>query len=211
MIHNKNAPLQNCWGFVDGTVRPVCRPGENQRVLYNGHKRIHTIKFQSVVAPNGLIANLYGPVEGKQHDSGMLAESGLLTDLQQHSFTLNGQPLCIYGDMAYPIRVHLQAPFKGARLTPVEKNFNKAMSQVCISVEWVFGDIVDFFAFLDFRKNLKVGLSAIGKMYTVCALLTNTRTCLYKSVTSSYFELDPPVIRIIFCMTAYAMQDRPAL
>ena len=90
VIHNKNAPLQNCWGFVDGTVRPVCRSGENQRVLYNGHRRIHAIKFQSVVAPNGLIANLYGPVEGKRHDSGMLAESGLLTDLQQHSFTPNG-------------------------------------------------------------------------------------------------------------------------
>ena len=65
VIHNKNAPLQNCWGFVDGTFRLVCRPGENQRVLYNGHKRIHAIKFQSVVAPIGLIANLHGPVEGK--------------------------------------------------------------------------------------------------------------------------------------------------
>ena len=101
VIHNKNALLQSCWGFVDGTIRPVCRPGENQRVLYNGH-----------------IANLYGPAEGNRHDSGMLAVSGLLTDLQQHSFTPNGQPLRIYGDMAYPMRVHLQAPFKGARLTP---------------------------------------------------------------------------------------------
>ena len=135
MIHNKNAPLQNCWGFVDGTVRPVCRPGENQRVLYNGHKRIHALTFQSVVAPNGLIANLYGPVEDKRHDTGMLADSGLLTDLQHHSFTPNGQLLCIYGDMAYPMGVHLQAPFKGARLRPTEKNFNKAMSQVRIYVE----------------------------------------------------------------------------
>ena len=31
-------------------------------MLYNGHKRIHALKFQSVVAPNGMIANLYGPV-----------------------------------------------------------------------------------------------------------------------------------------------------
>lgn len=61
-IHRKGAALNNCWGFIDGTVRPVCRPGENQRVLYNGHKRVHGIKFQSVVAPNGMIANLYGPV-----------------------------------------------------------------------------------------------------------------------------------------------------
>lgn len=61
-IHEKGAALPNCWGFVDGTVRPIARPGENQRVLYNGHKRVHALKFQSVVAPNGMIANLYGPV-----------------------------------------------------------------------------------------------------------------------------------------------------
>ena len=31
-------------------------------VVYNGHKRAHGLKFQSVVIPNGLIAHLYGPV-----------------------------------------------------------------------------------------------------------------------------------------------------
>ncbi len=46
--------LENCRGFVDGTVRPICRPGENQCIMYNGHKRVHAIKFQFVVAPNGL-------------------------------------------------------------------------------------------------------------------------------------------------------------
>ena len=61
-VHDAGAALENCWGFVDGTVRPICRPGENQRIMYNGHKRVHAIKFQSVVAPNGLIANLYGPI-----------------------------------------------------------------------------------------------------------------------------------------------------
>ena len=39
---------------------------ENQRILYNGHKKVHAIKFQSVITPNGLIANLYGPVERKR-------------------------------------------------------------------------------------------------------------------------------------------------
>ena len=57
--------LQNCFGVVDGTVRPVSRPGKNQRVLYNGHKKVHPIKFQSIAVPNGLVANLYGPVKGK--------------------------------------------------------------------------------------------------------------------------------------------------
>ena len=71
----------------------MCRPGKNQRLLYNGHKRYNYIKFQSVVAPNGVIANLFGPVEGKRHDSGMLADSGLLNQLQQHSFDTGGGTL----------------------------------------------------------------------------------------------------------------------
>ena len=39
VIHRKGSALQNCWGFVDGTIQPVRRPGRNQRVLYNGHKK----------------------------------------------------------------------------------------------------------------------------------------------------------------------------
>jgi len=61
-IHQRGDALSNCWGFVDGTVRPICRPGDHRRIMYNGHRRVHGIKFQSVVAPNGLIANLYRPV-----------------------------------------------------------------------------------------------------------------------------------------------------
>ena len=41
-IHNKGAALENCFGFIDGTVRPICRPIENQRIVYNRHKRVHT-------------------------------------------------------------------------------------------------------------------------------------------------------------------------
>lgn len=198
VIHATGAPLPNCWGFIDGTVRPVSRPGKNQRVLYNGHKRVHAIKFQSIVAPNGLIANLFGPVEGRRHDSGMLAESGLLADLQRHSFSPLGQPLCVYGDPAYPLNIHLQGPFKGVRITPIQNEYNTAMSRVRASVEWVFGDIINYFAFMDFKKNLKIRLSAVGKMYIVCGLLTNARTCLYQSVTSSYFGLDPPPLEVYF-------------
>ena len=59
---DKDAALNNCFGFVDGTVRPICRPGEHQRLVYNGHKRVHALKFQAVALPNGLIGHLFGPV-----------------------------------------------------------------------------------------------------------------------------------------------------
>ena len=189
-IYRKGAPLSNCWGFSDGTVRPVYRPGLNQRILYNGHKRVHSIKFQSVIAPYGLIANLFGPVEGKRHGSGTLAMSNLLPQLVQHSIKQNGDIMCIYGD---PLRPQLQAPFKGANLLPHEKEWNKEMSAVRVSVEWIFRDIIDYFKFLGFKKNLK-----LGKMYTVAALLHNARPVLYETTTSTYFDIAPPSLNDYF-------------
>lgn len=64
-IHEMRCPLANCLGFIDGTIRPISRPREHQRLVYNGHKQVRSLKFQSLVIPNGLIANLFGPVEGR--------------------------------------------------------------------------------------------------------------------------------------------------
>lgn len=61
-ITMKGAALSNCFGFLDGTVRPICRPTVNQRQAYNGHKRVHSLKFQSLAIPNGIMAHIYGPV-----------------------------------------------------------------------------------------------------------------------------------------------------
>lgn len=141
---------------------------------------------------------LFGPVEGKRHDSAMLAMSGLLPKLQQLAINPNGDTLCVYGDPAYPLRPQLQAPFPTNGLTPMQKGYNSAMSTVRVSVEWVFKEIINYFKFLDFKKNLKIELSAVGKTYIVCALLTNARTCLYRGQTSDFFRVDPPSLEEYF-------------
>ena len=72
------------------------------------------------------------------------------------------------------------------------------MSKVRISVEWSVNEIIKYFAFLDFKKNLKIGLSPVWKMYRVCALLNNARTCLYKTKTSEFFNIDSPTLEEYF-------------
>ena len=57
--------------------------------------------------------------------------------------------------------------------------YNKSMSEVRTSVECIFGDIINYFKFLDFKRNLKIALSQVGKMYVVCAILQNALTCMY--------------------------------
>ena len=81
------SPMKNVFGFADGTVRPICRPIVGQHLVYNGHRRVQAIKFQSVVIPNGLIAHLHGPCEGRRHNAFLLRDSGLLEQLEMLSAT----------------------------------------------------------------------------------------------------------------------------
>lgn len=81
---------------------------------------------------------------------------------------------------------------------PAMEAFNESMNKVRTSVEWVFGDIVRSFKFVDFKNNLKIGLSQIGKMYLVCALIQNAITCMYGNQTSNYFDLNPPKVHEYF-------------
>ena len=65
--------MEQPWTTVAGLwteqFNKCARPNNNQRTLFNRHRRIPDIKFQSVVAPKGLTASLYGPFQGKKHDS----------------------------------------------------------------------------------------------------------------------------------------------
>ncbi len=64
-----------------------------------------------------------------------------LIALEQHTFSHAGQPSCIYGDPAYPLQVHLQAPQRHAVMTPHMQEFNTFTSAVRTSVKWLLGDI----------------------------------------------------------------------
>ena len=76
--------------------------------------------------------------------------------------------------------------------------YNQAMSEVRVSVEWLFGNITNYFTFIDFKKQMKINLSAVGKMYVVCALLENAHTCLYGNLVSEKFDLQPPSLQEFF-------------
>lgn len=46
-VYANGAALNNCFGFIDRTVRPIARPGENHIVVYNGHKSSNHWLFQT--------------------------------------------------------------------------------------------------------------------------------------------------------------------
>lgn len=101
----------------------------------------------------------------------MLQESGVLNDLRRVAF-YNRDPLCLYGDSAYPLGLHLKAAFRNFHLNLEMVAYNKAMSEVRVAVEWLFGKISSYF------NCIGINLSAVGKFYIFCALLENAHNCL---------------------------------
>ena len=83
-------------------------------------------------------------------------------------------------------------------LTPQMVLYNEAMSEVRVAVEWLFGNITNYFKFIDFKSQLRVNMSAVGKFYIVCALLENAHTCLYGNIVSEKFGIQPPSLREYF-------------
>ena len=59
----------------------------------------------------------------------MLNDSGLLRDLQQYAYNPAAQAMCIYGDLAHPLRVHLQTPFRRVPLTPLMQDYNNVQEE----------------------------------------------------------------------------------
>ena len=192
-VYAKGAALSNVWAFLDGTQGRVCRPKKGQEAIFNGHKRQHSLKYQSLILPNGIIAHFYGPVEGRRHDSGVYFESGLdqlISDVRNS----NGEEMAVYANSAYALRSYLITPFKGANLTQEQIDFNANMSSMRQSVEWGFGKLTNLFAFIGYHKNLKVYLQPVAKFYLVSVLLCNAHTCLYGSETGQYFNVQAPIL-----------------
>ena len=65
-VAGKDAHLYNWFGFVDGTIPCICRPVLNEN--YSSQTKVHGLKFQSVILPNGWIINPEGLWEGRRRD-----------------------------------------------------------------------------------------------------------------------------------------------
>ena len=93
----------------------------------------------------------------------MLNESGLLGDLELNANYM-GQPLCLYGDPAYPLRRHLQAPYRNRHLTLAQQDFNTAMSEKNVHCSFIVAECSYLFVwqqcirFVSSRSNHLTGL-----------------------------------------------------
>lgn len=191
------------FGFHDDTVIATCRPGSGptvdgerhdnfiQMAFYNGWKKHHGYKYQTLELPNGMCADMYGPCSFRHNDLELLRDSqlnGRLADVQA------GETLqfASYGDGIFPIDTHVIGKHIGDT-TPAERYENRMMSKIRIANEWDYSVTANLFPFIKWRSSQKIRQnSLVPRYYFVATLLRNAHMCLYEGLTSSYFDCPAP-------------------
>lgn len=69
IIARKGCWSTHIWGFIDGTVRPICVPSNGQRAVFNGHKRKHALKYQIISTPDRSALNFLSSLNSSAFDS----------------------------------------------------------------------------------------------------------------------------------------------
>ena len=110
--------LYNIFGWIDDSIDIVQVPYSGpdgdyegaprraqyidaQESVYSGWKKLHGIKLETVLLPNG-ISTLFGPVSARQNDRGTLNLSGLDRFLTLIQASLPAHRKCmVFGDSIY--------------------------------------------------------------------------------------------------------------
>ena len=69
--------------------------------------------------------------------------------------------------------------------------YEKAMSELQVAVEWLFGSIGNYFKFIDFKNLLRVDMSVVlgNVLHCLCPFMQNAHTCLYGNIVSDKFGI----------------------
>ena len=192
------------WGWIDGTVTRTCRPGENQRLMYNSHKHYHGFKFQAVMTPDGIISSLAGPMVGSRNDWYMFQDSQLEEEIvamwNRHQTPINDR-VFIFGDPAYTGSRVTRGAYRRPRhghLDPFEALFNYDMSQNRISVEHGFALISNTWSKMNLFNTLRIGSSPVASYFGAAVLLTNVWTILRGNQVSQRYGAHPPTLEEYF-------------
>ena len=115
--------------------------------------------------------------------------------------------MLFYGDPAYPLSPFIQKAFSNAGITPLQQSFNTHMSSARQTVEWRFGEIVTLWAYVDYKKQQKIGVQAVGLHYKVAAF-TNCRTIIRGGNKTSMFLMS---IHHLWTFTSSSISTRHAI
>jgi hypothetical protein len=178
---------------VDGTVIEICRPPEDEQLLYfSGHYKTHAVKYSVLTMMNGLVACAEGPKIGSMCDQGMWNSSFIHRNGFAHRLRELG--LVLYADAGYTEDDILCTPFPGEPLphTP-QWEFNMRMRNTRGEVEHAIGFVKNNFRSITWKHSLKLHATLVGHWIDMAFFIANCKICLEGgNQTGERFGLDVP-------------------
>jgi hypothetical protein len=185
--------------FIDGTCVMISRPsgGTNafydlQRLFWSGYKKYHNINFFVIVAPNGLVIDVCGPVPGRHSDKWVQSWSSTERRLRR---LFRGLPYTVYGDGIYSDSDVIRRRKRGLHLNGRDRHEIRKLNSSRTCVENNFAETQNVFPYISFKRNKKILSSkcGVGNVYKLALLLKNFRSCLRGSQTGQgFFGISPP-------------------
>jgi hypothetical protein len=101
----------------------------------------------------------------------------------------------VLGNSAYPNNDVMLSIYRGRNLPLAAQAFNMVMFPIRTCVECGYAKTVRYWAFIDFKKQMKVRGTRVEVYWHVSAFLTNAILCAWGSnQISKYFDLPPPTL-----------------
>jgi hypothetical protein len=97
----------------------------------------------------------------------------------------------ILGDSAYPNNDVMVSIYKGRHLPEHAEAFNSIMCPIRACVEWGYDKIVRYWAFVVFKKQMKIQWVPVEAMWHIAVFLTNALV-QKEVIISKYFNSPPP-------------------
>lgn len=180
--------------------RRVSYPTRYQERYYNAKYHYHGIKLQGMVSPVGILESVFGPLPSIRNDAAMWSLARDFSPMDRIN-TAVGRHCFALGDPAY--RGHHMhnyiatsfSRFQPGGLTREQAAYNGSLARARVVIEWMFGRVYTLWRRLQFVPRMQVCATPLGKMYLVCAILTNVHTCLNGgNQVSFYFGGIPPTL-----------------
>ena len=180
--------------FIDNTILAMCRPGggpttggeqaprlprEIQQAFWTGWKKLHGLKYQTLIMANGMDFSVWGPESVRRNDNFTLHRSQILEQLEelQRDQELKFK---VFGDSAYQVDDYIVS------------GGGKGMAAVRETIEWTYKDMKTTWKYCDYRHCLKLRKQPLGKIFLVCILLRNAHVTMNGNQAAEYFVCEPP-------------------
>ena len=173
-------------GALDASLIMIAKPKdkEDNRLYFSGKYYKHGVKFQALIAPDGILIHYGGIIPGSRHDMILYESSGLdkamlRKGVREESGLLSLRPQILADggyqgiQLSYPEAVIPNRKPRGGELTEQQKEFNNHIAHDRSIVERYFGRMKCYWSIL--QRPYRCDRGSTETLIKICIGLTNLK------------------------------------